>query len=123
MIKKFDIKDIVELEREIEPDPDKRVLAEFDSAKVLEQRCQILFHMIDEGFDRDLVCTVLDFFNDEVGVLSDGGFELGVMLGFVKQTRETARRMLGKGNDRDEICDVVDLSRDEVEKFRSQRSG
>ena len=94
---KFDVKDFAALEREIEPDPDKRVLADVESMNEIETR-----------FGRHLY---------------DHGIEFGREQGIEQTVKDTVFRMSAHGFDLDDICVATDLSRDEVEKLRSQRSG
>ena len=94
---KYTLEKLKEMERELEPDPGKRVLTDFES-----------WDDFDEKFSVDLL---------------DRGIEQGIEQGIEKTNRETVQRMLAKGYGLDEICSVTNLSREEVEEIRNQSSG
>ena len=93
---KYEMDELKEMEREMEPDPDRRVLTDFESW---------------DDFDEKFSVDVMDRCRNE-------GREEGIE----ENTRKTVSRMIENGFDLDQICTATDLSRDEVEEIRSRHS-
>ena len=89
---KFDMKDIAALERDLEPDPDRRVLSDTESIEDIER-----YFGLDKYYQ---------------------GIEEGREEGRQQTARENASRMLASGFDLDQICFVTELSRSEVKMLR-----
>ena len=87
----------MEKSSEMEPDPDRRVLTDFESW---------------DDFDEKFSVDVMDRCRNE-------GREEGIE----ENTRKTVSRMIENGFDLDQICTATDLSRDEVEEIRNRHSG
>ena len=82
---RFDMKEVAALEREIEPDPEQRVLSEIETIKDLEawfaydkydqgreeNAREIAIRLIATGDDLDKICSVTELSRDEVEKLRD----------------------------------------------------
>ena len=99
------MKIIAALEREVQPDPDQRVLTDMETIEDLRQ-----------WFAHDKRALGL-----EEGI--EKGLEKGLEMGAEKNARETAARMIAEGFELDRVCRLTRLSRDEVERLHDENSG